>query len=274
MSFHGGFLGCVVAVMWFAQPQRHLDPVARRHHHRGRPDRAVPRAARQFHQQRAVGRVDRSEPALGDGVSQWRPAAAAPSEPALRGGARRYFAVHGAGGDDPDGRAEAARPDPRQFHRDLCAGPHHRRIVPRARPAAWLPVGRPDHGHAAVGADDYCGTYPYCAGMAQDAIARIEARSGNASDRIFAAAERDQETDQVVRPDAGLALHGAVPAASAARLLRLARSARARGRFHHRAGSQPDVRRAARPVGGLGVAGDRLSRRCCGWSNSAPAAAP
>ena len=77
----------------------------------------------------------------------------------------------------------------------------------------------------------------------------IETRSGNASDRIFAAAERDQEADQVVRPDAGLALHGAVPAASAARLLRLARSARARGRFHHRAGSQPDVRRVARACG-------------------------
>ena len=78
-------------------------------------------------------------------------------------------------------------------------------------------------------------------------------------DRIFAAAVRDQEADQVVRPDAGLALHGAVPDASQTRLLRLARSARARGRFHHRARSQPDVRRIARAVGGVGMEGDRLA---------------
>ena len=78
-------------------------------------------------------------------------------------------------------------------------------------------------------------------------------------DRIFAAAVRDQEADQVVRTDAGLALHGTVPDASAARLLRLARSAGARGRFHHRARSQPDVRRIARAVGGLGLEGDRLA---------------
>ena len=45
MSFHGGFLGCVAAVMLFCRKQRPSDPVARRHHHRGRPDRAVARAA-------------------------------------------------------------------------------------------------------------------------------------------------------------------------------------------------------------------------------------
>ena len=78
-------------------------------------------------------------------------------------------------------------------------------------------------------------------------------------DRIFAAAVRDQEADQVVRPDAGLALHGAVPDASQARLLCFARSAGTRGRFHHRARSEPDVRRIARAVGGVGVEGDRLA---------------
>ena len=36
-------------------PQRPADPVARGYHHRGRPDRAVSRADRQFHQQRIVG---------------------------------------------------------------------------------------------------------------------------------------------------------------------------------------------------------------------------
>ncbi len=55
MSFHGGFLGCVAAVMLVCPPQQHPDPVARRHHHRGRADRPVPRPDRQFHQQRIVG---------------------------------------------------------------------------------------------------------------------------------------------------------------------------------------------------------------------------
>ena len=86
MSFHGGFLGCVLAVVLFAR-------------WRGIPilslgdltcavgaDRAVSRPARQFHQRRAVGPADRR--ALGDGVSGRR-TAAAPPEPALRGRARR-----------------------------------------------------------------------------------------------------------------------------------------------------------------------------------------
>jgi len=81
MSFHGGFLGCVAAVM-VLPPQQHLDPVARRHHDRGGADRAPARAARQFHQQRIVGPACRPEPALGDRVSQWRAGTAAP-EPAL-----------------------------------------------------------------------------------------------------------------------------------------------------------------------------------------------
>ena len=70
---------------------RHLDPVARRPHLRGRHDRAVSRPHRQFHQRRAVGSPDRC--ALGYGVSGRR-AVAAPSEPALRGRARRAGAVH------------------------------------------------------------------------------------------------------------------------------------------------------------------------------------
>ena len=259
MSFHGGFLGCVAAVMLFCRKNNISDPVARRHHHRGRADRAVPRAARQFHQQRIVGPAGGSQRALGDGISQWR-AAAAPSEPALRGGARGHPAVYGPGGDDPDGRVEAAGPDPRQLHRDLRLCPYYRRILPRARPAARIFVGRADHGYAAVGADDHCRSHHYRDGMApQGAGACTEVRFKAGRDRIFAAAVRDQEADQIVRTDAGLALHGAVPDASRARLLRLARSAGTRGRFHHRARSEPDVRRIARAVGGLGLEGDRLA---------------
>ena len=107
MSFHGGFLGCVLAVVLFARSARHSDPLARRHHLRGRADRAVPRPHRQFHQRRIVGPPDRR--ALGDGVSRRR-AAAAPSEPALRGDARRAGAVRVLGAADARRRAEAAGP--------------------------------------------------------------------------------------------------------------------------------------------------------------------
>ena len=89
MSFHGGFTGCVVAVVLFARK-------------RGIPilslgditcavgtDRHFPRPHRQFHQWRIVGPPGRR--AVGDGVSRRRAAAAA-SEPALRGGAGRTAA--------------------------------------------------------------------------------------------------------------------------------------------------------------------------------------
>src|SRR6202011_4060464 len=63
----------------------------------------------------------------------------------------------------------------------------------------------------------------------------------------------------VVRADAGVALYGTVPHASEIRLLCLARSVGTRGRLHHRARSEPDVRRIARALGGLGLEGDRLA---------------
>src|SRR4030095_4198854 len=64
---------------------------------------------------------------------------------------------------------------------------------------------------------------------------------------------------QIVRTDAGLAIHGAVPDTSRARLLRVARSIGPRGRFHHRARGQPDVRRTAWAMDGFGVEGDRVA---------------
>ena len=71
MSFHGGFLGCVAAVILFCRKHDLPDPVARRYHHRGRADRPVSRAARQFHQQRAIGRPP-TQRALGDGIPNGR----------------------------------------------------------------------------------------------------------------------------------------------------------------------------------------------------------
>ena len=75
MSFHGGFLGCVLAVVLFALQPRHLDPLARRRDLRGRADRALSRPPRQLHQWRIVGTAYRR--AVGDGISRRRPAARA-----------------------------------------------------------------------------------------------------------------------------------------------------------------------------------------------------
>ena len=45
-----------------------------------------------------------------------------------------------------------------------CA--HYRRVFPRTRSAARIFVGRADHGYAVVGADDHCRGHPDCDGMA------------------------------------------------------------------------------------------------------------
>src|SRR3974377_2443202 len=82
MSFHGGFTGCVVAVVWFAKKRGipflslGTPPCAR-----GWADRAVPRASCQFRKRRIMGSPDRR--ALGDDLSRRRFAATAP-KPALR----------------------------------------------------------------------------------------------------------------------------------------------------------------------------------------------
>src|SRR6266446_5260786 len=122
---------------------------------------------------------------MGDGVSQWRPPAA-PSQPALRGGARRNSAVYDPGGDDSPWRLEAAGSDPRQLHRDLRFCAYHRRILPGAGPAARIFVGRADHGYAAVAADDHCRSNHYCGGMAaQAAEISTEPISKAGRDRMF-----------------------------------------------------------------------------------------
>ena len=117
MSFHGGFVGCVLAVVLFARRRGisilslgDLTCAAG-------DDRAVSRPHRQFHQRRALGSPDRR--ALGYGVSGRR-AAAAPSEPALRGGARRAGAVRRALAVDARRRAEAAGPRHRRVRGRLC----------------------------------------------------------------------------------------------------------------------------------------------------------
>ena len=66
----------------------------------------------------------------------------------------------------------------------------------------------------------------------------------------------DLQADCQRRADQRARLYGRLPYRSARGLLHDAPAARRRRRFHHRAGDQPDVRRADRHLGGHDVAGD------------------
>ena len=73
-------------------------------------------------------------------------------------------------------RAAAAGADPRRVLARLWPGAQRLRAVPRARCAARLPVGRHDHGHAAVGAaDDRGGGVDRAGDAAAGAAARVKA---------------------------------------------------------------------------------------------------
>src|SRR5262245_10101255 len=92
---------------------------------------------------------------MGDGLPGRWPLAA-PSEPTLRGAARRAGAIGGARVPAAGRRAQAAGHRDRRLRARLWSCPPVLRILPRARSAARLPLGRPDHGHAAVAAADAC----------------------------------------------------------------------------------------------------------------------
>ena len=108
MSFHGGFLGVIVATIVFSLRNK-TDPflLARPFGHRV-ADRPVLRPAGQLHQRRAVGPHERRR--LGHGVPARR-SAAAPSQPALPGLLRGHRAVRRhAAGVAPDRRPASPRP--------------------------------------------------------------------------------------------------------------------------------------------------------------------
>ena len=96
--------------------EQHVDPVARRHHHRGRADRRCSSGGSPISSMANCGAGRPTRPALGDGLS--RPAARCR---AIRASSTRLAwrdpAVYAARGDDPDGRVETAGPDPRKLHR-------------------------------------------------------------------------------------------------------------------------------------------------------------
>ena len=90
MSFHGGALGVIVAIIWFCRRNAipllgFADRVAV-----CRADRAGLRTDRQLHQRRAVGTAGAGLAALGDDLPQRR-TCPSPSQPALRGAAGRRW---------------------------------------------------------------------------------------------------------------------------------------------------------------------------------------
>ena len=155
MSFHGGLLGVLAAILLFARAQRARRARAARPGRRGGADRPVLRAHRQLHQRRALGPADRR--ALGHRVS--RTAARLPRHPSqlYEAGARGpacCSVVLVAG--DPARRLSPA--GLRRRASSLSATALARIVVrelPRAgRRSSTSSARWPHHGHAAVAADD------------------------------------------------------------------------------------------------------------------------
>ena len=151
MSFHGGFLGCVLAVVLFARHRGisilslgDLTCAA------GTIGIFLGRIAN-FINGELWGRPTDVPWAM---VFPDRRPAAAPSQPALRGRARGARAVRGADRIDPRRRAQASGFHPRRVRVRLRRRARDLRTISRARCAARVPVGRPDHGNAAVAAID------------------------------------------------------------------------------------------------------------------------
>ena len=157
MSFHGGFLGCVAAVMLFARRNGisilSLGDITTA----VAPIGLLLGRIANFINSELWGRPADASVPWAVVFPNGGPLPRHPSQ-LYEAGLEGILLFIDPGGDDPDRRAEAAGPDPRQFHCDLRLCPHRRRVFPRARPAARIFVGRADHGYAVVGADDHCRT--------------------------------------------------------------------------------------------------------------------
>ena len=140
MSFHGGFLGCVAAVILFCRkndlPILSLGDITTAV---GPIGLFLGRIAN-FINSELWGRVTDASVPWAMVFPNGGPLPRHP-QPALRSDDGRHPAVHAAGGDDSDGRAEAARPDPGKLYRVLWLCADHRRTVSRAGPAARIFVG-------------------------------------------------------------------------------------------------------------------------------------
>ena len=154
MSFHGGFLGCVVATVAFALrrglPMLSLGDVTTA----VAPIGLFLGRIANFINSELWGRPTDVPWAMI--FPNGGPIPRHPSQ-ALRGSARRPRPPHRAWVDRAPRRAEAARPRHRSLRRRLWRGAHCLRIFPRARPATRFSVGRTYDGYAALHPADSCG---------------------------------------------------------------------------------------------------------------------
>ena len=125
MSFHGGFLGCVAAVMLFARRNGisilSLGDITTA----VAPIGLLLGRLANFINSELWGRPADSSVPWAVVFPNGGPLPRHPSQ-LYEAGLEGILLFVDPGGDDPDGRAEAAGPDPRQFHCDLRICPHHR----------------------------------------------------------------------------------------------------------------------------------------------------
>ena len=190
----------------------------------------------------------RRPPCPGPSSSRPTPTAAAPPEPALRGRARGPAAVHRHLRRHALARlAEAPRPRRRHLRHRLRAEPHPRRIRPPARRAARLPA-RHQLAHHGPGAEP--------ARPRRRPRARSPTRWSVPVAETLTLAEQIDAQIRATGPMSLVDLYGPLPQPSAPRLLRRRPPDRRRGRLHHRARDQPDVRRADRLLHRQSLAAD------------------
>ena len=234
MSFHGGFLGCVLAVVAVRALPRHLDPVARRHHLRGGDRSGCSSAASPISSMASCGAAPTDVPWAmvfpGGGPLPRHPSQL--YEAALEG--LVLFVVLGAA--DARRRAQAARASSSApsalgygIARSIC---EFFREPDAQLGFLW--------GGLTMGM--LLSLPLMLAGIALIVAARCDAsRCGGADgrDERPPAGSRNPPAHRGRRSDAGRAIHGAVPHPSGARLLHHARSVRRR-----RATSSPRPRSA------------------------------
>ena len=247
MSFHGGFLGTVLAMVIFARVAKDPDLVADRRHRPVGHLRPLPRPPRQLHQWRALRPRQRTSP------GRWSSPTAVPS---------------------PATRASSTRRSSRASSSSSCSASSPTASASSATPgfvsgafAAGYGVARtfveffrePDIqiGYLAGGLTmGMLLSIPMIVAGVALMLWVVAAEAGGDPGRVTPLGDKIAALIARERADHGRRLHGALPRRSRARLLHGPRAVRPRRRFRHRARGQPDLRRADRPLGGGDLAGD------------------
>ena len=249
MSFHGGALGVTIAIVLFTRARRislfaFSDIITE-----AMPIGLFFGRIANFINGELYGRAEQC--ALGDDFPEWRPGAA-PSEPALRSGLRGDPAVPAA-----LCRRAAAAPGSARGSSPACFSPATRSPACRASCSA-SPI--PQLGFLIFGTTmgQLLSIPLLIAGVLIIALGAAGAGPPSSRDRRHCRQDRQAHSRRGPADRRRLYGHGA--ARSRGRLLCDARPDRRARRFHHRAGDQPDLRRADRVVVRRSMASDGPAR--------------